>query len=253
MTMFKLGKLPHVPGAISWKYRDIFNPKKLQKPPLVFGHVWNETVVQSLGNDIAGDCVWATQAHVLQCMQRGVGRPETHFDQKSVLSDYSAVTGYVRGDDSTDNGTQMGDAASYWRKTGLVDANGERHKIEAYVDLRITDTDELMQACFDFGGIALGVNLPQSAQTQWSQRRPWTYESSKSKILGGHAVLLAGRNHNGSAVIATWNGITSATMEWVEAYADEAVAFFSLDYLDEKGLNPRGYDRAELQRRLAAL
>jgi len=250
---YKLGKLPHVPGAISWHYRDIFNINRLQKPPLVFGHVWNDTVVPMLGNDKAGCCVWSTQGHTLQSMQRGVGKPETIFSDESILSDYSADTGYVPGDDATDKGTNMADAAKYWRQTGIIDASGQRHKIDAYAALRVTDPDELFQAAFDFGGIALGVQLPQSAMDQWDAKQPWTDWGHRSKILGGHATLLAGRNHHGDAVIVTWNGITAASVQWLAKYADEAVAFISLDYLDERGVNPRGYDRAELQRRLALL
>ncbi len=251
--MLYLGKKPHVPGAISWHYRDIFNINRLQKPPAVFGHIWNDTTVPMLGNDQAGDCVWATQAHTLQMMQRGAGKAETNFDANSVLADYSAATGYVPGDVSTDKGSSMADAAKYWRQTGIIDALGNRHKIDAYAELRITKPDELMQAAYDFGGVALGVQLPESAMEQWAKGEPWTHWGHKSKILGGHATLLCGRNHDGDAVIATWDGVTAASMQWLAQYADEAVCFISLDYLDEKGLNPRGYDRTELQKRLAAL
>ncbi len=249
----KLGKKPHIPGAIKWKYHEFFDRKKLMKPPLVFGHVWNETVIDMLGNQVAGDCVWATQAHLLQCMQRGAGKPETAFSEKSVLSDYSAATGFVMGNEATDQGTSMDAAAKYWRQTGIVDAKGNRHKIDAYAELRITDPDELFQAAFDFGGVALGVQLPESAMDQWDENTPWTYWGHPSKILGGHATTLCGRNRAGMAVIATWDGIIAASVQWLEKYADEAVVFISLDYLDERGLNPRGYDRAEIERRLAAL
>ncbi len=251
--MLYLGKTPHRPGAVSWRYRDIFNINRLLQPPAVFGHIWNHTNVPMLGNDQAGDCVWATQAHVLQTMQRGADKIETRFDASGVLGDYSAYTGYVVGKPDTDKGTNMADAAKYWRQTGIADAFGHRHKIDAYAAIRVTDTDELMQATFDFGGVALGVQLPQSAMDQWEKKEPWTHWGRKSEILGGHAVLLAGRNHNGDAIIVTWDGVTAASMQWLAEYADEALAFISLDYLDERGLNPRGYDRKELDKRLAAL
>ena len=251
---FKLGKKDPVPGRVSFKYRDIFNIKKLQRPPRVFGHVWNETVIDMLGNDECGDCVWATQAHILNTMQRGANHPETHFTKGSVVSDYSALTGYIPGDPKTDQGTMMADAASYWRKVGILDGIGKRHQIDAYVEIKLHDVDELMQATFDFGAVALGVQLPQSASEQWDDGRPWTHSPfSGRKILGGHATALVGRNSEGMAIIATWNGITAATMDWIKEYQDEALAFISLDYLDEKGVNPRGYDRAELEKRLEAL
>ena len=250
MTYF-LGKKPHVPGAVSWRYGDLFDRKKLQQPPLVFGHIWNGTEVPILGNHTCGDCVWATQAHLLQAMQRGVKRSESRFSDDSVIADYSAATGYVPGDDSTDHGTLMADAATYWRKTGIADANGKRNQITAYVDVRL-GIDELMQAAFDFGGIAIGVQLPASAMQQFTDGKPFTYDR-RSKILGGHAIALVGRNSHGDAVLATWDGITAASMTWLEAYMDEAVAYINLDYLDARGVNPRGFDRTELEKRLAAL
>lgn len=248
-----LGKKEHVPGAISWRYRDIFDRKHLMKPPLVFGHIWNDTVIDMLGNDKAGCCVWSTQAHILQTMQRGLANDNvTQFSETSVLGDYSAATGFVRGDPKTDQGTNMADAASYWRKTGITDAHGRKHFIDAYVQVEFHDVDELMQACFDFGGLGLGVQLPKSADDQFDWGEPWTIVRN-SPILGGHATELAGRNSDGDAVIATWNGITGADMRWIQEYADEAVAFFSLEYLDKRGLNPGGYDRTEIVKRLEAL
>ena len=249
---YMLGKREHQPGAISWRYGDIFDRKKLARPPPVFGHVWNETTVDILGNDSAGCCVFATQAHLLQTMQRGLGNPQTRFDDGGVIADYSEVTGYIPGNPATDKGTYMRDGANFWRKKGILDADGNRHKIEAYVDVKITDPDELFQACYDFGGVALGLKLPQNAIWQFEHQRPWSVPFDK-KLAGGHAVALVGRNRRGDAIITTWNGITAASRDFLHEFTDECVAFISLEYLDARGLNPRGYDRAELERRLAAL
>src|SRR5580765_936327 len=101
-----LGKRPAQPGAISWRYGDFFDRKKLAKPPLVFGHVWNESVIDIVGNDQCGCCVWATFAHLVQSQQRGIGVPESRFTDESVISDYSQVTGY-NGKPETDHGTFM--------------------------------------------------------------------------------------------------------------------------------------------------
>lgn len=247
-----LGKKPAQPGAISFRYGDIFDKQKLMKPPLVFGHVWNDSRIDMVGNDTCGCCVFATMAHLVQTMQRGLGASESPFTAENVISDYSQVTGYIPGKPETDKGTYMRDGASFWRQNGVLDSTGVRHKIEAYVDLKIKDPDELMQACHDFGGVALGLRMPQSAIDQFKQQRPWTIPF-KSDIVGGHAVALVGRNRRGEAIIATWNGITSATPDFLREYCDECVAFVSLTYLDERGINPRGYDRAQLTKMLADL
>jgi hypothetical protein len=247
-----LGKLPHQPGAISWRYSDIFDKTKLTRPPLVFGHVWNETEISMLGNDKCGNCVWATQAHLLQTMQRGIGREPSRFTDESVIADYSEATGYNPQKPATDKGTYMHVGATFFRQKGILDGDGVRHKIEAYVDVKINDPDELFQACFDFGGVALGLKIPQNAIWQFEHQRPWTVPIVK-KVAGGHAVALVGRNRRGDAIIATWNGITAASRDFLHEFVDECVAFISLEYLDARGINPRGYDRAALEQRLAAL
>jgi hypothetical protein len=250
-TKLLLGKREHQPGAISFRYSEIFDRKKLMKPPLVFGHIWNDTAIGILGNNKCGCCVFSTMAHLVQAMQRGLGNPESKFTEDNVISDYSQVTGYVPGQPKTDNGTYMRDAASYWRQNGVIDGDGVRHKITAYVDIKL-DPEQLIQACHDLGGIALGLKLPQSAVDQFKQGRAWTVPYKK-ELAGGHAVALLGRNRDGNAIIATWDGITAATPEFLREFADEAVAFVSLEYLDERGINPRGYDRTELERMIAAL
>lgn len=247
-----LGKLDPVPGAISWRYSDIFNRKKLTPYPKVFGHIWNSTQIDMLGNNKAGDCVWATQAHVLNTMQRAWSEDRvTKFSEASVLGDYSAVTGFIAGKPETDQGTMMSDGAKFWRSTGIADAAGNRHRIDAFVELRIRSIDELLQATFDFDAVGLGVQLPESAMHQFG-KQPWSVVEG-SPILGGHATTLCGLNSQGDAIIATWDGITAATPQWIQKYADEAVAFISLEMLDKKGLSSRGYDRTELLKRLQKL
>jgi hypothetical protein len=248
-----LGKLPARPGAVRWHYRDVFKRTALKLPPAVFGHIWNQTKIDMLGNDQCGDCVWATQAHLLQAMQRGVGKPQTQFTAESVIGDYSAFTGYDPHEPNSDTGTNMADAASYWRRTGITDGSGAKHTIDAYVSITFEDTDELLQAAYDFGGVGLGLNLPQSAIDQFDRHIPWRNSFINGKAAGGHAVALLGRNSRGHAIIATWDGITAANMSFIKKYADEALAFLSLEYLDAKGLNPRGYDRTELTKRLSTL
>lgn len=249
---FLLGKREAQPGAVKFRYSDIFDRSKLQKPPPVFGHVWNNSKVPMLGNDKAGNCVFATFAHLVQCMQRGIGAEESAFTDESVLGDYSAVTGYNPADPKTDKGTYMRDGASFFRQTGVLDGAGVRHKIVAYVDIKLNDPDELFQACHDFGGVALGLKLPQSAIGQFAKKQIWNVPFNK-KIAGGHAVALVGRNSVGNSIIATWTGITAATPNFMREFTDECVAFVSLEYLDAKGVNPRGYDRTQLEKMLAAL
>jgi hypothetical protein len=82
----------------------------------------------------AGDCVFAGAGHetILWNALAGITVPITG---KENISDYSAVTGYVIGDDSTDQGTDVRTALLYRQKTGILDSNGKRHKIGPFLAL----------------------------------------------------------------------------------------------------------------------
>src|ERR1041385_1479407 len=75
------------------------------KLPSRFGHGYAFSDWQMLGNDNWGDCVWAGAAHETMLYTK-LGVPATAiFDDASVLSDYSAATGFNSNDPSTDQGT----------------------------------------------------------------------------------------------------------------------------------------------------
>src|SRR5215468_8854266 len=124
---FKLGKKPARPGAVKFKLANYLVKLKLPTPPQVFGH---EGLIGAnwgmLGNDQYGDCVWAGAAHETMLWNKEAARAVS-FSDKSVLSDYSAATGFDPNDPSTDQGTDMQAAASYRKKTGIRDAKGKRH------------------------------------------------------------------------------------------------------------------------------
>jgi hypothetical protein len=78
-----------------------------------------------LGNDEFGDCVFAGAGHEHMVWSGG----KMNFTTDNVLSDYSAVTGFLRDDPATDQGTVMLDALNYRRHTGVMD--GEPHPSQA--------------------------------------------------------------------------------------------------------------------------
>ena len=105
-------------------------------------------------NDRYGDCVWAGAAH--ETMLWTEAMQTAAFNDKNVLSDYSAVTGFdPASPKATDNGTDMQEAASYRRKTGVLDAKGKRHKVLAYLALRPGDIDQLALAMYLFSAVGI--------------------------------------------------------------------------------------------------
>jgi hypothetical protein len=126
------GKTAARPGAVSFKFSRYFDLAALPTPPRRFGHYQKVQQWGELGNDIAGDCVWAGAGHETMLWNAANKRP-INITAANSLSDYSALTGYSPSKPFSDRGTDMSDAADYRRKTGIVDAAGIRHTVDAYV------------------------------------------------------------------------------------------------------------------------
>ena len=234
--MKKLGKLPARPGAVSLKFGTIINAAKIPTPPIKFGHANYSKPWNLFSNDVISDCVFAGAAHEHMVFGNEGGSIPT-FTDATVISDYSAVTGYLPGNPETDQGTDMQAAASYRRKTGIVDANGVRHKIEAYAALEVGNYQEVVLAASIFGVVGLGLRLPETAESQFDAMEPWSYVPG-AKIVGGHYVPL-GR-------------LQAAEQPFIEQYMEEGLAYISIEAL-RNNVSPEGYDLDHLNRFLAGL
>lgn len=247
----KLGKLPARPGAVSFAFARYFDAAKLPTPPAVFGH---EALVSSygmLGNDQYGDCVWAGAAHETMLWAKEGGTTDT-FTPASVLSDYSAVTGFNPADPASDKGTDVGVAAKYRRTTGILDAAGNRHRVMAYVAVPQTSLTSLATAAYVLGSVGLGIRFPESAMQQFTANQPWAVVPGAT-IEGGHYVPIVGRLASGNYVVVTWGRTQEVTPGFIQEYADEAVGYLSQEFIQASGQTLEGFDLAQLQTDLAAL
>lgn len=248
----RLGKKPARKGAVSFKFGDFFDPKELPKPPMAFGHYNRVEQFFMLGNDRYGNCVWAGAAHEHMVWSLTGGRPRTRFLTKNVLSDYSAVTGFNPDKPDTDQGTDMSQAASYRRKTGVISATGKRKTIDSYVALRIGNSEQLALAMWLTGAAGIGLQLTSNAMTQFDKGQTWSVVN-KSQNEGGHYVSGVGRDRDGNFIVVTWGKTHRMSPEFYERYSDEAVAYISLEILNEKNLSPEGFDAETLRKHVAKL
>lgn len=245
----KLGKTPARPGAVKLKLRRYVSLSRLPSPPAEFGH---ENLVPSwgmLGNDQYGDCVWAGAAHETMLWNKSAGAGVL-FTDESVLSDYSAVTGFNPADPSTDQGTDMQAAAKYRQTTGLVDASGKRHKIGAYLAIEPGDVQHMLAAAYVFQAIAVGVEVPASAMDQFGAVMPWHIEGELT-IEGGHYVPLVARM-DGMFWCVTWNKLQPMDDDWLHRFNDETLVYLSEEML-AGGKTIDGFDLEALQADLATL
>lgn len=262
--MLKLGKRPATTSPADFKLGDFLQPGvALPQPPARFGHgtMYADDSWLMLGNGPddsvapgfqgAGDCVFAGAAHETMETNR-LARHTVHFTGKEVISDYSKVTGYVVGDDSTDQGTDVRTALSYRRRTGVIDAAGKRHKIGAYLALDPKNWDQLMQAAYIFGAVGIGFEFPDTAMEQFDRGQRWDVVAG-SQIEGGHYVPVMGRSSTTVAGVVTWARRQAMSQAFYEAYNDEAWAVVFPEELNSKGLNERGFDLAALNAALKQL
>lgn len=244
----KLGKKPARRGAVKLRLRTYLNLSRLPTPPSEFGH---ENLVpdwQMLGNDQYGDCVWAGAAHETMMWNREASR-EVEFTNQSVLSDYSAVTGFNPNDPSTDQGTDMQEAAKYRQKVGLLDANGQRHKVGAYLALSRGNVDEHIVASYLFGAVGIGILVPSTAMQQFDAGGPWDVVAG-SQIEGGHYIPLVARR--GMFVAVTWSRLQPMTDAFFARYNDESIVYLSEEALTG-GKSPEGFDLEQLNADLNAI
>ena len=242
--MLKFGKLPARPDSVTLKFSQVFNEGVLPTPPATFGH---ENTIPGgswsmFANDRWGDCVWAGAAHEHMLWTMEGGLPQAKFTSAGVLSDYSVVTGFNPLNPATDQGTDMQVAAAYRQKTGVVDSNGSRHKIDAYSALRVGDVNQLALATWLSGAVGVGVNCPFSMEDQFNSNQPWSVVESDS-IVGGHYIPCVGRNSVGNFLFITWGRVQAATPEWVAHYMDEGIAYLSLEIINASTkLTPESFD-----------
>lgn len=259
----RLGKLPPIADARDFAVQALLREQpKLPHVPKRFGHqrismTWgmlgngpDETVAPGFGG--AGDCVFAGAAHETMLVNHLI-RHTVQFNGAAVIADYSQVTGYVIGNDSTDTGTVVRDAMSFRRQTGIRDANGIRHQVGAYMSFNPKDWDMLKLAtyCFEFTGI--GFEFPASAWDDWDNRRVWdVHDMDSSTIDGGHYTPIIGFPREDEAAFVTWGKIATMTRQFYERYNDEAWAMVTLDDL-RRGHNSRGLELDYLNQLLESL
>ncbi len=250
MTQFKLGKAPATVDPRDIQFKAVAPSTALPVPPVKFGYGTIYKDWSMLGNDEYGDCVWAGFAHQVMGWNKLCGHPVS-FTAKSVLSDYSAATGFDPNDPNSDQGTNVSEAVKYWQNPGVVDANGRRHKIGAYVWLTPGSYSELMQACFIFEYVGIGFRVQQAQMDQFDEGKPWDYVPGSPEI-GGHYVVPTGRSSLADNGLITWGRRQSFTRAFYENQCDEAVVMVTQEEL-LNGVNRRGFNLTQLNQALNSL
>lgn len=199
-------------------------------------------------NDSLGCCAIADPAHHVLLETSYTGKVANPTDAE-VLTAYEAVGGYIPGNPGTDNGCAMTDVFNYWSTTGIAGS-----KIAGWVQIDPKNVAHVQQAIYAFGGVHMGVQLPNSAMDQFNAGQPWTVLANDGGVAGGHAVYVPGYLGSDWICPVTWGQNIQASWAWMLQYCDEMYATISLDWLStQAGLSPSHLNLAALQNDLQAL
>jgi hypothetical protein len=192
-------------------------------------------------NDVHGNCTIAAAAHAVQVWSANTTRGEITLPDSMILNYFEQWDGYNPNDPNTDAGGVELNVLTSWQKSAF-----DKHKLIAYADPVFSNLEEIRQAITLFGGVYVGVALPNTARTQaiWDVV-PHAGEDGKPGSWGGHAVFVPKYDAHTFTCI-TWGALKPMTIAFWNEYVDEAHALLSHDWLESKG-SPSGFALAELR------
>lgn len=249
MPIFKLGK--HRPKIDSRTLQfGKYLTTELAPPPATIN--WTKPVANwpMMGNDQYGDCTCAAAGHMIEEWTANTGTIE--IPPESVI--LQAYNHFAHG--NADAGANMLDVLKYWRKTGI---GGD--KIDAFAQLEPQNNLQLQDAVSIFGNCYIGLALPNFAVAPNTNflNIPWLVPA------GGATGNAAPNPNNGHCVpavaydqrfiyVVTWGALKSMSWQFYNAYADEAFAVLSNDWINKQvGTAPSGFDMTTLQQDLTAV
>ncbi len=245
---FKLGKHPPVFDERTLRFGKYTTPA-LPAPPATVEYGAKVPTWPMFGNDKYGDCTCAAAGHMIQNWTANANGEVTPPNQ-AVLTFYEH---FVGNPPPPDAGCNMLQVLNYWRKSGL-----DQHKITAFAALRLKDRTEAMTALYLFGSIYIGVALPDFAVQGDMLTTPWVVPSggpvgnAAPNPANGHCIPAVGYDADNLTII-TWGEPKTMSWQFYDAYADEAFAVLSHDFIENSGTSLNGFDLAALQSDLEQL
>jgi len=243
-TQVKLGKLPVRTDVRTLRLAHYVNQAKLPPPPPDLDLAAAVPGWPMYANDRIGDCTTAAAGHMIEAWTAPTRGHAVEVSEHAVLAAFDKVK---QVDPRTgEEGAVELDVLAYWRKHGIG-----RHRIGAFARVPVWDHRLVRAAAFLFGGLYIGLELPVTAQRQstWD----WTHSltgPAKPGSWGGHAVDIVGYARHALTVV-TWGRLQELTWSFWDRYVDEVYAIISVDFLDEGGETPSGFDLAALKADLA--
>ncbi|MGI4886323.1 MAG: hypothetical protein ACRYFR_15310 [Janthinobacterium lividum] len=218
---FKLGKAPARQDPRNLKFATLLQAAPVLPSAYDFDTAHAGIPTPMFGNDRYGDCVIAGRAHQTLRFEDIEQGAVVGIAEQDVLDEYFRETG------GPDTGLVVLSSLAQWRSRGWR-VGTATYQILAFAELNFLSHEEVRQGIYADLGIALGVQLPRSAQAQIQAGRPWavtTGPSARRGSWGGHYVYVSGYTPLGP-VCVTWGRKQQMTWRWLDKYCDEAYAIF---------------------------
>jgi hypothetical protein len=252
----KLGRLPAVRDDRVPFLSDLAAAATLPAPPDAVNFYAGIGDWGMLGNDQYGDCVEACVGHATLQFTTYADDPKVPTEVEA-LKLYTEVTGFNAADPSTDNGTVImgpGSMMTYWSQRGAT-FGGQKSIAAAFAQVKLDDTALwLRQAIHYFGGVMVGINLPENVVA--GDTVPYLWDDATGPIAGGHCIWVDGYETLADGLcfdLVSWGARYRVTLPFLRATLEEAVVIYDRDSLDKRGVNPDDFNPTELLAAMAAI
>jgi len=158
-------------------------------------------------NDTLGCCVVSGYYHTKGVETGNATGTPFHATSTEIISDYSAIGGYVPGDSSTDQGCDEVTAMNFWSQHG--DVSGTR--LAGWLAVDATNKSEVQAACYLFENLYFGLELPDTYTNPFPSGNGFTWDIGTPDPEQGHCIVGVGYDTTG-VQIATWGLL--GTMTW---------------------------------------
>jgi hypothetical protein len=253
---YKLGRLhrtydPRIPHLST-----LLAGQTLAPPPATVDYT--HKMPASLGmmlNDTLGDCTCAAFYHAEQVWSFNANPPMVTEPDPDVEELYILACGYNPRAGGEGPGGNEQVVLTYILRNGAPAGPSAktRLKIAAFVEVDPRNVDDVKRTISDCGVAYIGFNVPAFLMPPNAPPPAvWAVQSTDTKLIGGHAVVLAGYNAEGARVIS-WGKYYTMTWGFFAQYVDEVYAIADPAWVQKTGKTPGGFTLSQLEAQMSAL
>ena len=257
-TGFKLGRLPRSHNPAIPRLGAMLAGQPQPAPPAAIDYTAG--MPANLGmmlNDTLSDCTCAAVYHAIQVWSFNAtgGKGMITQPDSDVEKLYVDACGYKPSQGGEGPGGNEQKVLTYLKKTGAPagPSGKSRLKIAAFVEVDVTNIDEVKRTIADCGVAYIGFNVPQFLMPPGAPPPAvWDVQGTDTTIVGGHAVVLAGYDEKAARVIS-WGRYYTMTWAFFATYVDEAYAIADRLWVEATGKTPGGLTLAQLEQVMSGL